>query len=357
MTARSCRQSEAAAERARNNNGSADALGRGGSAIKPTKHSERFDWLDVLRALAIGDIVALHTTNPYPHAGIGLPVFVLCTIALAAKRSPPYPWKENLARRTSRLLWPWLFWSAFYGVVNTFRAWRSGKERFGDLLSPELSMLWSGTEIVLWYLPFAFLAEVLVNAVMRVAEPLHTRHVKQSIVFWLVSGAALLTAVALILGDQAMPPRMTNYAKSGYLIPLGIGVGLLLRNYSKHLATCATLIVLGSLMVAAHAAATQAGQINAGDVLPNWQWQAGIAMVLVGGALAIRGHAPRWLVGLSALTFPVYLLHIFIAWPVTRVIDRTVGEVPDSLFWLIVWGLSLIAAVACKKTPVIKRLC
>lgn len=322
-------------------------------------HAGRLPWLDVLRVLAIGDIVALHTSVPYPRpfAGIGLPVFLFCTIALAAKRVPPHPWRVNLAKRTRRLLIPWLLWSAFYGLVNTFRAWRSGNPRFGDLLDPSWSMLWMGTEIVLWYLPFAFLAEIIVNPVMHAGNRLHISRPNPSIAGWLVGGVVLLAAVPVLYGDKAMPPIMNNYFKSMLLLPLGIGVGLLLHHHHKGLAATITLVGCGLALLAAHAFGIEAARFGSGQMLPDWLWQSGIALALIGMAIALQSRPPRWLAWLATLTFPVYLLHIFVAWPVSRVIDRTLGEVHPALFWLAVWSATIAAAALVKRIPFVRKYC
>ncbi len=321
------------------------------------KSAERFPWLDVLRAFAIGDIVAYHTANEHMLGGMGLPVFILCTIALGARRTPPHPWKENLTRRASRLLIPWLFWSAFYAIVNTYRAKRSGVERFGDITDPQWSMLWRGTEELLWYLPFAFCAEVLVNLILHATDRYHNRSPRLATGFWLVLGMVLPTALALAFGDNARPPIMRSWSSGAILIPAGIGLGLLLRYYGRHIIACATLIVSGVLMMLFNVLVIDEVARHAGDYMTLWQWRLGLSMVLIGLTLCVPFRTPKLALWFASFTFPIYLLHVFVAWPVRRVFEVGLKSLPDVPFWLAVWGLTLALAILLKRTPWVKRFC
>ncbi|MGB0768015.1 MAG: acyltransferase family protein [Phycisphaeraceae bacterium] len=321
------------------------------------KKPERYPWLDVLRALAIGDIVGIHVAGFHPMLGMGLPVFLLCTFALGAKRTPPHPWKQNAIRRASRLLIPWLVWSAFYGVVNTVRAARSGNERFGDLTNPELAWLWTGTEVLLWYLPFAFLAEVLINTILQGTDRWHNRRPTLATFAWVGGGIAGPIGLAVAFGDRTLLPFMSNYAQGALLIPMGIGLGLLLRYYRQSISTVATLIVAGGVTMAVMTLAPQFGLVDPDDRITDWLWRLGLGLALIGGTLAIPGRVPALLGWLAMFTFPIYLLHIFVEWPVGRVLHYAVGDVPGWAYWLIIWAASLGAAVVVKRLPLVKNVC
>ncbi len=319
--------------------------------------AQRFLWLDVLRALAIVDIVAKHTVGMHLLGGMGLPVFLLCTIALGSKRTPQHPWKQNVKRRAARLLIPWVVWSAFYGVVNTFRAWRTGNGRFGDLADPSWSMLWIGTELLLWYLPFAFVAEVLVNTVLRFMDRWHNRRPNLATGCWLVLGMALPTSIALAFGDNAMPSIMRSWFTAALLIPAGIGLGLLLRYHGRTPTACVALIGSGLAMMALHVVADAQGGFGPGALLAYWEWRLGLALLLIGGALCLPFTAPRWALWAASLTFAIYLLHMFVAWPVKRVMERALGELPELPYFFAVYVVTFVLAVLAKRTPWVRRFC
>ena len=127
--------------------------------------SPRYPLLDLLRVLAMGDIVSIHVTGRYLFAGLGLPVFIIAALTLAF-RKPTLPKLGESARlRTRRVLWPWLVWSAAYGIGYVLLAVKSPDTSLRDLFDPW--MVVAGTSVHLWFLPFIFVAELAALAALR----------------------------------------------------------------------------------------------------------------------------------------------------------------------------------------------
>ena len=110
--------------------------------------------LELVRLIACLGIVWFHCGAPGASVGYGgLPALIMLSVALATVPGKPRPPMVTVRKQAVRLLLPWVFWCAIYGIwrvmsaialrhpISTeFRAW----------------MLLTGPAIHLWYLPFAF---------------------------------------------------------------------------------------------------------------------------------------------------------------------------------------------------------
>lgn len=121
-------------------------------------HRVRYPILDLLRILAIGDIVAIHTTGQYLFAGLGLPVFIITAIALAFRKPGLPSLRVTAAVRSRRIVLPWLFWSCFFGVGYILQVANSPSATLGQVLNPW--MILAGTSVHLWFLPFIWAIEL-----------------------------------------------------------------------------------------------------------------------------------------------------------------------------------------------------
>lgn len=112
--------------------------------------------IDALRCICAVGIVWFHSEAPgHRVAYIALPFFlVLLSI----------PMHIQFRDRATRLLRPWLIWSAIFAAGESLRAFFLGEDLFGWF---QPSMILYGTMIHLWFLPFAFVAGYIL-------VPIHT---------------------------------------------------------------------------------------------------------------------------------------------------------------------------------------
>ena len=266
----------------------------------------RYPLLDMLRVVAMLDILSVHLTGGYLIGGAGLPVFIITAVALAVRRPTPPPVAEVALKRAERVLLPWLFWSGFFGLLLCYAAWVDPGLTLGGAFEP---WMWvAGTKIHLWFLPFIFVAELGAVAAVRGVGSLRSR----GVLVLSLGCAALAVVTAGTVYDQwqaAGDLAGRNVGKSWLFglasVPLGVAVGRALAAEGGH--TRRGLVPLGL------AALLTMAWLRYGLDLPYhavWLgWRQALAFLFVAAAVQWRGEAPPWLTRVAALTVGIYLLH------------------------------------------------
>lgn len=115
----------------------------------------RLSNIELLRSVACFGIVWFHAQAPYREVGYGgLIVFVVIYVFFLIKQRT----NRSLFVKAKRLLIPWVFWSFIYGILKIADAWLS-KEPLAETF--DVSTIFIGTSLHLWYLPFSFLVAVI----------------------------------------------------------------------------------------------------------------------------------------------------------------------------------------------------
>ena len=126
------------------------------------KSPDRIEALQWLRLLGAFGIVLFHCTTitglKYV-GGAGIIIFLFLTAFLGTLSTSGNEFKSFVKRRASRILEPWLFWSAFYFCLVLARASRGNYSWFESLTPWTLV---DGTWYHLWYLPYAFVASLAI---------------------------------------------------------------------------------------------------------------------------------------------------------------------------------------------------
>lgn len=251
------------------------------------------------------------------HAGVGaqevayggLIVFLIISTYLAAQsrnRSPA----ASLQAKVERLIVPWLFWMAVYGVVNLLfgKPWAPGA---GD----GLEKLLAGTAPHLWYMPFIFFALLLIDVVKRSVRPPAIG------VFSGVSAAVILMTAGLwrdysiALGS---PLAQYCHAMAGVLIGLFFGYR---DQIQKYIFLGLLILLIGSAIFALPwrgVGVTYLVGIVFGCVL-SFEW--------------LRGFNFGALERLSPYTLGIYFIHILVLWGVDKL--RLMNAVDFVLTFLI----------------------
>lgn len=293
--------------------------------------------IDRLRILAAIGVVWFHTESaPCRHiAYAGLPIFLLIFCSLLTSHRGVDSTSEFLKRRWHRLLLPWLFWSAVYGLCRLAEACCTGEvESLRSMLSAETFL--AGTSIHLWYLPYAFLWGLIIHALNRRtshlgAEPL--------IALSTVAGMALLAIHATGMWTD-LPRPLPQWEFGLAAIPLGVALGkchmVPSRDRQRLLLAGIALIVVVECQVL-HWLGFGAAVISHG-----------VAVVLVCLAYGweIRGGAVIAL--LAPLAFGVYLIHPLVGHALRRVpqISGSYG-----LVILLTVSVAALATWILRRTP------
>lgn len=121
--------------------------------------------IEYLRLLAAFGIVWFHAAAPLPDLGYaGLPMFVVLLSAFAWNSLPNATLQSTVSSKARRLLLPWAAWCVVYAGLKAAVALKDGGT-LGFDLSPSLLLV--GPSIHLWFLPFAFLASLVIWGLRR----------------------------------------------------------------------------------------------------------------------------------------------------------------------------------------------
>ena len=314
--------------------------------------AQRYNGFDWLRGVAILFIVTLHlsvgTTPSWSRISIfgaqsGVAVFAAISgflLAVLIDRSRGGSVWSLVSHRATRLLPPYLKWTAFYLVALSFMDWRFGVPH-GYLanFSPRFlaaAVLRGAAEIHLWFVPSLFFASVaLVVVDMVLWKPLRGA--------W----AYLFCGAAIGLAASYAGTNFTNHdARLFGWVMLGMGLSRIVRRPELSDAMRRTRMFAAAAILPALAAS-----VFAKDTV---LWHVADFVFTLLLLLAFSGPAlPRSRVAsfLSRTSLTVYYFHVF----VSRVLSITLrSRHPEPLdmvetlsLWMLVWLTALAFAALC----------
>jgi surface polysaccharide O-acyltransferase-like enzyme len=184
------------------------------------KSSSRLHWLDLLRVVAMMDIVSMHVTDVHLLKGVGLPILLLTAAAFGTIRSRKLAPRQVLGRRARRLLVPWLSWCVVYTIAFVILARRHGEQPFGWV---EPLMVLYGPAVHLWFVTFAFLAALVIAVLVKA---LHIVSTRRAVPIATGIGVVALLATSIVRLHLDVPTPFPQWIFSLGAIPLGIALGL-----------------------------------------------------------------------------------------------------------------------------------
>lgn len=215
--------------------------------------------LDHARLWAAFGIVFFHTGAPGGTIGYAaLPFFLMLLVVLmvpGARRMRP---GEFIHSRAKRLLFPWLTWSAIYGVLKLLDAVKSAK----PLATEFPSHVWlTGTALHLWFLPFAFIGCVALYPVVRLRPGV------PGLVGLLAMSAFLALLLLGLHQNQNLPIPLPQWTLGGAAMLLAIGFALAEGQSARLMLALAVLLacLLAALAIGWQGSILQLG--GAGGVL------------------------------------------------------------------------------------------
>ncbi len=258
----------------------------------------RLVYLDWLRVLGMLDIVSNHVAGQYLFGGVGLPIFLITSVAVNVRRPVPPTVQEVAHRRARTILKPWLFWSLAYLPVVAWEEARNGRSPW---LALEPHMILFGPAIHLWFLPFILPANLAaVYLAWRSLRYPVGRVIQASA--WI--GTATLLMVACVRFQLGVRPPFGQWLFSLPSVPMGLAVGRCISLGPQRRRVLAGIVVVALAAIAM-------GVLGRGKPVLEWS-----LLNRYGVALALIGIASLWAEGTDRITqllvrntLGIYLVH------------------------------------------------
>jgi peptidoglycan/LPS O-acetylase OafA/YrhL len=262
------------------------------------ERASRLSGVDVVRLVSVVGIVWFHLKAPGSEiAYAGLPILLLLSIALPVMNSKDGPLYGEAVRRGRRLILPWVFWSAFYALLALGIALR--KQQFH---LPEGHTYWMliGSNIHLWYLPFAYFATLITLALQR--QLVRFRGRDTCIALTLLGGVTLLGS-SMVARAWRFEAPFGQWTYSIATLPFGLAIGIALRRIRPTRAP----IILGMVGLTAVATALAIALIGLGDRSTAISY--GLGVPLACASFFWNPRLDTFSRVLTTLPMGIYLLH------------------------------------------------
>ncbi len=295
-----------------------------------SKVSNHRQSVDLARFLACFGIVAAHAyaleDDWVGHLSLGL--FLVLTGFLATQSYLRAGGTYNFRSRAERLLLPWLFWSAFFRLVDLKVS--DSPDKWQLLQDPWT--LFVGSAIHLWFLPFIILAMLLVKPVGQfVTTPERLAGVLLALV--LIS-VPMFWAMHYYVPPAPLPQWL--YSLPVYTLGLLVGV-------AHPMGRASWPVIAGAAMAVGAYLVTEAAP---------WAWTVFAAVLLFEAFWRVQMHH-KVLPKLGQAAFGIYLLHPFFM----LVTYKFAGpDVDRMLATLATFGMSWAAVVILRRIPIFLRL-
>jgi surface polysaccharide O-acyltransferase-like enzyme len=309
--------------------------------------SQRFANVERLRVVAMLEIVTFHAgetlgtgTSRLPIvAGLGLPVFLVLNNAFNCTLSARMGTRAFLDAKLTKLLVPWLVWSAVYALLTAAEKLRH-HESIRQAFSPW--MLIGGTYTHLWFVPFALFGSVSIAALQRKTEATAHRLIAAIV---LAAGAALVALAswaAALWPTAPWPVPQWLFALPSPLLGFAMGRMLLScdRSFAVRLSAFLVAVALGSVLYDE--------SLDAPTMVRRYAF----AMALVSFFFVHPGTLDAVSRRLTPLLFGIYLTHPLLL----RLYQAAHFPVlPLVVLGLVVFVLSAILVECLRRTP-LRRL-
>jgi surface polysaccharide O-acyltransferase-like enzyme len=300
-----------------------------------SSRDERCGAIDWLRFIALIEIAGYHSRmGRIPLLdGLGLPLLLVITNLYNCKLTEYRGLLTFLRDKARRLLVPWLFWCAVYGVVLAVKAFRD--EIPLTTMFP-LRTLVAGTYPHLWFVPFALFAAIVVAALQRAAR--RWRPVP-------VIAGAMLVGAALAFADARFdylrawgePWPQWSFSLPSIFFGYAIGRSLLLDAAERRV-LLPVLIACGGLVWV----------LSASLDGPRQYERYGGAILLSASALLLSARPDRVIAFLAPLTLGIYLAHAL----VMRLLIAAGISWKSSLAWALVdIAVTILLVWTLRRTP------
>lgn len=302
--------------------------------------------IERLRVVSAFGVASFHTHEWFPRSlGVaGFIILLLSFCAFVVNKPEPYSIGEVASRKARRLIKPWLFWSMIYGGLGLAKIIYE-KVSFSDVFSP--TMLLTGTRIHLWFLPFAFVAALILvfihRRIVNVPDSI-------TIITAISIGAFFVLACSIIQSRLRPPTPLIQWVLGLPAIPLGFAIGRIkiLKSFEDRkryfvLMILLTLTVCVGLMVL--------DKLNYGTWLnygSTFAIRYFVSIVIFCSALHWRGKMDQVSANFASLSYGIYLIHPLV---IVFLYQFGIAVQHPLLLLFIVLAISSLLTFILKKTP------
>jgi surface polysaccharide O-acyltransferase-like enzyme len=313
--------------------------------VRP-KPSERLANVERLRIVAMLEIVTFHVGGAVNDGvyrlpavgGLGLPIFLILNNAFNCTLSERRGTRAFLDAKVSKLLLPWLVWSAVYALLVVAEKLRHD-EPISEAFTPW--MIIGGTYTHLWFVPFALFGSLLIAGLQVRTRALSHRIMALAT---LAAGAGTVAAGAWLFARYQLdwPALQWLFALPSPLLGFALGRVLLAADRRFSSAVAAGLSVVAVAAIAASVFGFE----------PEMVRRYAISMALVALFFLWPGSMDGLSKRMTPLLFGVYLTHPL----VVRVYQAAhLPMLPPALLGVIVFVAAALLVEVMRRTP-LRRL-
>ena len=177
--------------------------------------------IERLRIVSAFCVASFHTHDWFPRSigVVGFIILLLSFCAFVVDKPEPYGIAKVARRKSRRLLKPWLFWSIVYGGLGLAKMVYENVS-FSDVFSP--TMLLTGTRIHLWFLPFAFVAALVLTLIHRRIVDIPDSF---TITTAISIGALCIFGCSIIQSRLQPPTPLAQWTLGLPVVPIGFAIG------------------------------------------------------------------------------------------------------------------------------------
>lgn len=307
--------------------------------------------VDRLRVLSVSAVVFFHMCSDSVwarHLGtIGILVFLLSLSIFVVNRPGQLDLAEVLRRKTQRLLKPWLFWSTVYGMVALLKVLHPTRGvPFSDAFG--WTMLLIGTRIHLWFLPFSFVAVMLLALIHRAITGASNSFV---ITAAIVLGTLSVAGCAMIQSCVQPPTPLRQWILGAPAMFLGLAIGRIMlqeKAEDKRNLYLFTVLLMGAVCAVFLWILSGLWADYAGKFAIRYC----VAAALVCFGLHWQGSLDPISKKLASLSYGIYLVH-----PLVEIVLSELGIAVERPYvsLLLVLVFSALAADVIKRTPFFRQ--
>ncbi len=275
---------------------------------------------------------------------VGFIILLLSFCAFVVNKPEPYSVGKVARRKAGRLLKPWLFWSIVYAGLGLAKMIHENLS-FSEVFSP--AMLLTGTRIHLWFLPFAFVAALLLVLIHRRIVGIPDSY---TITTAISIGALCVFGCSIIQSHLHPPTPLAQWILGLPAIPIGFAIGRIkILQRTEDRKKYFMFIILSAL--AACVGCVVFDRLSHGVWL-NYSSKFAIryfvSLVIFCSALHWRGKLDPLSASMASLSYGIYLIHPLVLVPFYQL--GIAIQHPLLLLFLVLSVSSLIIFIL-RKTP------
>ena len=302
--------------------------------------------IERLRIISAFCVASFHTHGWFPRSigEVGFIILLLSFCAFVVNKPEPYNVGKVARRKAGRLLKPWLFWSIVYAGLGLAKMIHENLS-FSEVFSP--AMLLTGTRIHLWFLPFAFVAALLLVLIHRRIVGIPDSY---TITTAISIGALCVFGCSIIQSHLHPPTPLAQWILGLPAIPIGFAIGRIkILQRTEDRKKYFMFIILSAL--AACVGCVVFDRLSHGVWL-NYSSKFAIryfvSLVIFCSALHWRGKLDPVSASMASLSYGIYLIHPLVLVPFYQL--GIAIQHPLLLLFLVLSVSSLIIFIL-RKTP------